>query len=116
MIRRTACLATLCALVVGPAAGQEPATPTPPPTKGAARQAFARWRTTEQAAGDAALRLARRDDTTGNYAGQILGDWRFRQTDQYRRVVAALRADILDPALVKSMSLPRLTRTAARRQ
>lgn len=63
--------------------------------------------------GDAALRLARRDDGAGGRTTGILADWRFRQTDQYARVLGALRADLLDPALLAAMSPDRLVRTVS---
>jgi tetratricopeptide (TPR) repeat protein len=62
--------------------------------------------------GEAALRLARRPDDAGNQAGRILGNWRFQNQDEYRRVIAELRTDLFSARTLAEMSPERLARTA----
>jgi tetratricopeptide (TPR) repeat protein len=62
--------------------------------------------------GDAALRLARRSDAVGHQANRILGNWRFRQQDEYWRIIAGLREDLFSAEALREMSHDRLQRTA----
>lgn len=99
-----------------------PVTPRPDPVLEAARsaalgvalgQGFDLWAQqapvfSRAALGDLAWRAARLDGPARALAQRILEDWRFRQTEEARRVLETLRGELLAPGAAAQLPVARL--------